>query len=49
MTSFRDLTVVIIETGRDAIRAGIGLHELLQRPTVVRLIPSPNSHASCLW
>ncbi|KAJ6624957.1 actin family [Mycena sp. CBHHK59/15] len=32
--SFRDSTVIIIETGRTVIRAGLGLHELLKTPTV---------------
>ncbi|KAL0566078.1 hypothetical protein V5O48_015937 [Marasmius crinis-equi] len=32
--SFRDATVVIIETSRTAIRAGHGLHELLKIPAV---------------
>ncbi|KAF9462943.1 actin-related protein [Collybia nuda] len=33
--SFRDSSVVIIETGRTQIRAGLGLHDLLKTPTVV--------------
>ncbi|KAI0794012.1 actin-like ATPase domain-containing protein [Fomes fomentarius] len=33
-TSFRDSTVVIIETGRTTIRAGQGLHDLLRLPTI---------------
>lgn len=33
--SFRESTVVIIETGRTVVRAGIGLHELLKIPAVV--------------
>jgi len=33
--SFRDSSVVVIETGRTQIRAGHGLHELLRTPTVV--------------
>ncbi|KAJ7224459.1 actin-related protein [Mycena pura] len=32
--SFRDSTVIIIETGRTVIRAGLGLHEPLKTPTV---------------
>ncbi|KAL1943075.1 hypothetical protein VTO73DRAFT_4746 [Trametes versicolor] len=32
--TFRDSTVVIIETSRTSIRAGIGLHDLLRLPTV---------------
>ncbi|KAJ6504873.1 actin-related protein [Mycena vitilis] len=32
--SFRDSTVVVIETGRTVIRAGLGLHDLLKTPTV---------------
>ncbi|KAJ7257933.1 actin-related protein [Mycena haematopus] len=32
--SFRDSTVIIIETGRTVIRAGLGLHDLLKPPTV---------------
>ncbi|KAJ7695092.1 actin-related protein [Mycena rosella] len=32
--SFRDSTVIIIETGRTVIRAGLGLHDLLKTPTV---------------
>ncbi|KAF7309637.1 hypothetical protein MIND_00334800 [Mycena indigotica] len=34
MASFRDSTVVVIETGRTVIRAGLGLHELLKTPAV---------------
>jgi actin-related protein 9 len=33
--AFRDGSVVIIETGRTSIRAGIGLQELLKAPSVV--------------
>ncbi|KAI0350678.1 actin-like ATPase domain-containing protein [Trametes cingulata] len=32
--SFRDSTVVIIETSRTSIRAGIGLHDLLRLPSI---------------
>ncbi|KAJ3501639.1 hypothetical protein NLJ89_g9248 [Agrocybe chaxingu] len=32
--SIRDANVVIIETGRTVVRAGLGLHELLRTPTV---------------
>ncbi|KAJ7113719.1 actin-related protein [Mycena crocata] len=32
--SFRDSTVIILETGRTVIRAGLGLHDLLKTPTV---------------
>ncbi|GLB41716.1 putative actin family protein [Lyophyllum shimeji] len=32
--SFRDLNVVIIETGRTYVRAGLGLHDLLKTPSV---------------
>ncbi|KAJ7576849.1 actin-related protein [Mycena floridula] len=32
--SYRDSTVVILETGRTVIRAGLGLHELLKTPSV---------------
>ncbi|KAF8196729.1 actin family [Mycena galopus ATCC 62051] len=32
--SFRDSTVIIIDTGRTVIRAGLGLHDLLKPPTV---------------
>ncbi|KAJ7623473.1 actin-related protein [Roridomyces roridus] len=32
--NFRDATVIIIETGRTVIRAGLGLHELLKTPAV---------------
>jgi actin-related protein 9 len=35
MTAFRDSTVVIIETGRTIIRAGLGLHDLLKTPALV--------------
>lgn len=35
--AFRDSTVVIIETGRTLIRAGIGLSELLKTPSLVCL------------
>jgi len=34
--SFRDSTVIIIENGRTKIRAGLGLHDLLKTPAVVR-------------
>lgn len=33
--SFRDASVVIIETARTVVRAGLGLHELLKTPSVV--------------
>ncbi|KAJ8588107.1 actin-like ATPase domain-containing protein [Rhizopogon salebrosus TDB-379] len=33
MVSFRDSSVVIIESGRTLIRAGIGLHDLLKAPS----------------
>lgn len=46
--SFRDLTVVIIETSRTVVRAGLGLHELLKTPSVVCafliLVPSSTCH-----
>ncbi|KAJ6496789.1 actin-related protein [Mycena vulgaris] len=32
--SFRDSTVIVIETGRTVIRAGLGLHDLLKTPIV---------------
>ncbi|KAF7370852.1 SWI/SNF and RSC complexes subunit arp9 [Mycena sanguinolenta] len=32
--SFRDSNVIIIETGRTVIRAGLGLHDLLKPPSV---------------
>ena len=38
--SFRDLTVVLIDTSRTVIQAGIGLHDLLRTPAVVRTTPS---------
>ncbi|KAG6334195.1 hypothetical protein ID866_4895 [Astraeus odoratus] len=34
MGTFRDSSIIIIETGRTAIRAGLGIHELLRTPTV---------------
>jgi len=34
---FRDSSVIIIETGRTVIRGGLGLHELLRTPTIVRV------------
>lgn len=34
-SSFRDSSVVILDTSRTLIRAGIGLHELLRTPSVV--------------
>jgi actin-related protein 9 len=45
--SFRDSTVVIIETGRTHVRAGLGLHDLLKTPTVVRRISAflQNEHS----
>jgi hypothetical protein len=39
MVSFRDSSVVIIESGRTLIRAGIGLHDLLKAPSYVRIVP----------
>lgn len=35
--SFRDSTVVVIETDRSKIRAALGIHELLKTPSVVCL------------
>ncbi|KAL0953504.1 hypothetical protein HGRIS_004730 [Hohenbuehelia grisea] len=32
--SFRDSSVVVIETGRTIVRAGLGLHDLLKQPTI---------------
>lgn len=34
MASFRDSSILIIETGRTTIRAGLGIHELLKAPAV---------------
>ncbi|KAI6112731.1 actin family [Pisolithus sp. B1] len=34
MGSFRDSSVLIVETGRTTIRAGLGVHELLKAPAV---------------
>lgn len=34
--SIRDANVIVIETGRTVVRAGIGLHDLLKTPSVVR-------------
>lgn len=34
-TTFRDATIVVIETSRDAVRAVHGINELLQKPSVV--------------
>jgi hypothetical protein len=39
---FRDSSVVIIETSRTVIRAGLGLHELLRAPSIVSI-----SHNLC--
>lgn len=36
MSSFRDSSILIIETGRTVVRAGLGIQELLKTPTVVR-------------
>ncbi|KAH0582946.1 SWI/SNF and RSC complexes subunit arp9 [Termitomyces sp. J132] len=35
--SFRDSNVVIIETGRTTVRAGLGLHDLIKTPSVETL------------
>ena len=35
--SIRDANVVIIEVSKTVVRAGLGLHDLLKTPTVVRL------------
>ncbi|KAG9312935.1 actin-domain-containing protein [Chiua virens] len=34
MSSFRDSSILIIETGRTVVRAGLGIHELLKTPAV---------------
>ncbi|KAI6015988.1 actin family [Pisolithus microcarpus] len=34
MGSFRDSSILIVETGRTTIRAGLGVHELLKAPAV---------------
>ncbi|KIL00735.1 hypothetical protein PAXRUDRAFT_7955 [Paxillus rubicundulus Ve08.2h10] len=34
MGSFRDSTILTIETGRTVVRAGLGIHELLRTPAV---------------
>ncbi|KAG6381564.1 actin-related protein [Boletus reticuloceps] len=34
MSSFRDSSILIIETGRTVVRAGLGIHELLKTSTV---------------
>lgn len=36
--SFRDSVVVIVDTSRTLIRAGLGLHDLLRTPAVVCLL-----------
>lgn len=36
--AFRDAKVVIIEVARTTVRAGIGLHDLLTKPTIVGVI-----------
>ena len=36
--SIRDANVVIIEVSKTVVRAGLGLHDLLKTPTVVRLL-----------
>jgi len=41
--SFRESAVVIIETSRAHIRAGLGLHELLKTPSIVRLRDPPST------
>ncbi|KAF9813445.1 hypothetical protein IEO21_05604 [Rhodonia placenta] len=33
-TSFRDSLIVIIDTGRSSVRAGLGLHDLLKPPSI---------------
>ena len=55
--AFRDSTVVVIETGRTLIRAGIGLAELLKTPSLVCfftdshqvtiLKPAPGNTCAC--
>ena len=37
--SFRDANLIVIETSRTAIRAGLGIYELLKTPSVVRFDP----------
>jgi actin-related protein 9 len=41
--SLRDANVIIIETSRTVVRAGLGLFELLRTPTIVRILPPPHS------
>lgn len=36
--SLRDANVIIIETSRTVVRAGLGLFDLLKTPSVVRYI-----------
>lgn len=42
-STFRDATIVVFETSRDVVRAVHGIHELIQRPTVVCIILVSNS------
>ena len=37
MSTFRESSILVIETGRTTIRAGLGIHELLKTPTVVSM------------
>lgn len=43
--AFHDSTVVILETGKDVVRAGLGLFDLLKTPTVVCPCHSPKNIA----
>jgi len=35
--SIRDANIVIIEVSRTTVKAGLGLHELLKTPAIVRI------------
>lgn len=42
--SFRDLSIVLIDTSRKLVQAGLGLHDLLKTPSVVRpAVPHPDA------
>lgn len=49
--SIRDANVVIIEVTKSVVRAGLGLHDLLKTPTVVRIsfLSKLNNHVELIF
>lgn len=48
--SLRDTQIVVLETNRDTIRIGLGLHEFLKAPAFVRFVASGiDKHLTNCW